>query len=614
MTTMGHRCLPASILLLVLLTATLGGCAPVPTEPTLAPTATATFTNTPTDTVSRTAEATQTPWIITMLPEATATPETAASGLLFLSLPDGGYYHLFAYSPSRLPLTRLTGNAWDDITPSLGPDGNWLAFSSRQNGYWDLFLLNLLTGATMRLTDTREYEASPSWSPDGSWLAYEVYGEQSMEIAILSTLDATNKPIQLTRDTSLDCSPAWSPGGRQIAFVSDRSGEPEIWIADLDHASSDQFVNISQSSGTVESHPAWSPDGTRLAWSSADQATGLTYLWVWDAREPQKPAKLLTAGDWPAWWDNNLIATRISSPNLEQLTAYDSSSGLLAVPPIQLPGYMEGLGSGTSSAPFPGVFSSVNNLRPAPLYQTTLEGEALPGRTALVHLPGTLAAYSQLSDAADESFAALRARVGLETGWDVLANLENAYVPLSIPLDPGLQQDWLYTGRAFTLNPALVQSGWMVVIREDFGQQTWWRIFLRTTAQDGSQGRPLRFAPWDFSARTSSSQAFENGGRLASSVTNGYWVDLTSLAAEYGWERQPALTTWRTYYSGAHFNELAYTDGLDWKTAMLQLYPATALHTPTVVIPPTRTPTRTPLYFRSPTPTRTSTPRPTSTK
>ena len=52
--------------------------------------------------------------------------------------------------------------------------------------------------------------------------------------------------------------------------------------------------------------------------------------------------------------------------------------------------------------------------------------------------------------------------------------------------------------------------------REDFGQQTWWRIFLRTIAQDGSQGRPLTSAPWDFSARTSSSRAYESGGILAS--------------------------------------------------------------------------------------------------
>jgi hypothetical protein len=153
----------------------------------------------------------------------------------------------------------------------------------------------------------------------------------------------------------------------------------------------------------------------------------------------------------------------------------------------------------------------------------------------------------------------------------------------------------------------------MVVVREEYGQETWWRMYLRTAALDGSQGRPLTRLPWDFSARTGSSQAYEDGGALMDSIPDGYWLDLTSLAAQYGWERLPALTNWRSYYNGAHFNELVFVQGTTWRAAMLELYPPEALLTPTVVIPPTRTPTRTPLYYRSPTPTRTPTPRPTST-
>jgi len=88
---------------------------------------------------------------------------------------------------------------------------------------------------------------------------------------------------------------------------------------------------------------------------------------------------------------------------------------------------------------------------------------------------------------------------------------------------------------------------------------------------------------------------------------------LTTLAAQYGWERLPALANWRTYYAGARFNELVYPQGLDWRTAMLQLYPLEALVTPTIVIPPTRTPSRTSYWDRSPTPTKTPTARPTTT-
>jgi TolB protein len=96
-------------------------------------------------------------------------------------------------------------------------------------------------------------------------------------------------------------------------------------------------------------------------------------------------------------------------------------------------------------------------------------------------------------------------------------------------------------------------------------------------------------------------------------IPTGYWLDLTALAIQFRWERLPALTNWRTYYGGARFNELVFTQGLDWRTAMLQLYPPEALVTPTLLIPPTRTWTRTPLWYRSPTPSRTPTPGPTHT-
>jgi TolB protein len=96
-------------------------------------------------------------------------------------------------------------------------------------------------------------------------------------------------------------------------------------------------------------------------------------------------------------------------------------------------------------------------------------------------------------------------------------------------------------------------------------------------------------------------------------VPSGYWVDFTSLARRYGWERLPALPDWRTYARGARFNEFALTSSLTWHEAMLQLYPPDILITPTAIIAPTRTPTRTPRFYRSPTPAPSATPRPTFT-
>jgi TolB protein len=260
----------------------------------------------------------------------------------------------------------------------------------------------------------------------------------------------------------------------------------------------------------------------------------------------------------------------------------------------------------------PGKFQKSAELTPAALWAANGKpAEGASNRWSLINLKDVQAPYPQLHDLADEAFNALRERVQQEAGWDALASLENAFVPLTSSLDPGFGQDWLYTGRAFAINSLMTNAGWMVAVREDFGAQTYWRLYLRTQLQDGSQGEPLHEVPWDLSARYNlDPKDYEQGGDY-SAVPEGYWVDVTSLALQYGWERVPALPNWRTFYRGARFTEFALTGGLDWYSAMLQLYPPDVLVTPTKLLPPTLTPTRTP----SPTPTRvpTRTRRPTIT-
>jgi TolB protein len=544
----------------------------------------------------------------------TAMPNTTM-GVFILSLSDSGYNHLFAYSPESLSLTRITADPWDDITPAFSPDGNWVAFSSRRNGYWDLYVLDLHVGTLVRMTDTLEYDGAPCWSPDGAWLTYESYVAGSLKIFIRSVTDTTQAPIQLTSGSSSDHSPVWSPQGRQIAFISDRSGEPDVWIADTQVPEEQRFHNISANLRQIESHPAWSPDGNQLAWAATDPTSGLSGIYVWDARDPNTPARWVGSGDWPTWQDDTHIATQLPAPLQTYLTGYLITGGVVSLPPVMLPGSLHGFTFKSVSLSLPGPFQAAAQITPAALYSQSVNSSAeLPGgRSSLVNLDNVQAPYPQLSELASDSFQTLRARVSAITGWDPLSNLENAYVPLSTPLSPGMSGDWLYTGRAFAINPVLIQAGWMAIVREDFGQQTYWRVYLRATAQDGSAGIPLSQSPWDFFARIGDTSAYESGGRLMKSVPPGYWIDLTDLAEQYGWTRLPALTDWRTYYSGARFNEFVFTQNLDWQTAMLQLYPPEALLTPTVVIPPTHTPTRTLLFYRTETPTASWTPRPTFT-
>lgn len=547
------------------------------------------------------------------------------NSLAILAVEENSYSQLFAYLPAQSPFIRLTSGKWDDIHPALNPAGDILAFASNRNGWWDLYLLDLHSGDLTRITNTPEFDGAPTWSPDGRWLAYESYrGENSGLEIFIRALDGAQEPIQLTDNPGADFDPSWSPQGRRIAFVSTSSGENEIWVADLDRAD-ERFTNLSRNNRQSETHPVWSPDGTHLVWS-ATGSSGIHELYMASpgssAGFENKP-RLIGSGSQAVWSPGgNALLTIMSTPNQDFLTGYGVPEKAIALPPVALNGAATGLtwGNLAPDLDLSITFASTARASSTPLWFPALTPLAdIPnGRQRLVALDDVQAPNAVLQDLVDESFVGLRKRVAQAAGWDLLANLENAYVPLTVPLDPGMEDDWLYTGRAFAFNPLPANAGWLVVLREDYGAQTYFRVMMRARFQDGSQGKPLSAIPWDFNARSSGDpRAYETGGAYAKSIPAGYWVDFTRLAAAYGWERLPALVSWRSAYTSARFHEFIHPSGLDWQDAMLEIYPPEILVTPTNIVPTTQVPTRTLRPSATPIPTRTRwptrTPTPTAT-
>jgi hypothetical protein len=194
---------------------------------------------------------------------------------------------------------------------------------------------------------------------------------------------------------------------------------------------------------------------------------------------------------------------------------------------------------------------------------------------ALYELP-VAAPSPYLSDRVDQSFLALRARLLAEAGWDLLGQLDRLFEPLDTAPLPGEDgRNWHKAGRAFDLDyrEALALEPRIEVVREDVGAATYWRVYVRATAQDGTQGEPLRARPWDFRTRLGAETAVdEQGGALKDAIPPGYYVDFTALAAAYGWERVPADVNWRTFFPGVRFWQFEKRQGLTWETAMRELY------------------------------------------
>ncbi len=545
------------------------GIALLPPSPTQSPTASPTPSPSPSPTPP--------PTLIAVAPAPTPDYLSAGGSVAFV-VRHGGNDDIYALSISRERPARLTNDPADDRDPAWSPDGRVLSFASRRAGNWDLYLLDVASLAVTRLTRNIAFDANPSWSPDGQWLVFESYREENMDIYIMPVTGGD--PIRLTMHPAADYAPTWSPSGRHIAFVSWRTGNPDIHLLSLDDARDEAAVNISRSSDIEEDHPSWHPGGDYLAFTGRSGSQQLVYVQPMLNSLPSDNPVNIGQGKEPTWAPSGHAVLYVHCAGARQFLLATSVNGWGAAPQVYLDEHPLHAPAWSAAALPPGLaIADVLVGDDPPLY---LESIADPAAHAphytLVTLDEVQVAGPYLNDRVDDSFQALRAEVIEQAGWDFLAALDKIWEPMDAVPPPGLSaESWNKAGRAFDIARDL-NSGYrplVEVVRELDGATTWWRLYVRTRRQDGSQGEPLRTRPWSFQARYSGNIVdYESGGRVKAAIPVGYYVDFTQMAGDYDWERVPAAATWRTNFPATQFWHHEKRQGLDWDAAMWELYSA----------------------------------------
>jgi Tol biopolymer transport system component len=206
------------------------------------------------------------------------TSESPQSGWIAFETDRGelGDYEIYAMAPDGSRLTNLTQSWADDLAPVWSPDGQRIAFVSLRDtlaGKWGMGPRSIYvmefdpqTGAAgtnvARLTGEDMDAGWPTWSPNGARVAFGSDRGGNPDVWVVN-LDGTGL-ANLTEHPADDQFPAWSPDGSKIAFTSNRGGNLDVWVMDADGSDP---VNLTNTPGP-DRYAMWSPDGQRIAFNT----------------------------------------------------------------------------------------------------------------------------------------------------------------------------------------------------------------------------------------------------------------------------------------------------------------------------------------------------------
>ncbi len=181
--------------------------------------------------------------------------------------PTAPEFHLSMMDWSSRRRRAITSGPARDSFPSLSPDGTTLAFTSGELGY-DVIDVPLNGSATRDVIATARRETAPAWAPDGLHFAYVTDRSGLPEIWLRNRMDGSERRIvdstMLPETTELtDC--AISPDGTRVAYRARRGAE---WFGILvSSIAGDVPVPLwNDPARAPQRGPSWSPDGTWIAY------------------------------------------------------------------------------------------------------------------------------------------------------------------------------------------------------------------------------------------------------------------------------------------------------------------------------------------------------------
>lgn len=192
---------------------------------------------------------------------------------------------------------KVTNTKSITLSPAWSSDGEEMAYTSYQKGKPDIFIKNLKSGTVGVLVALAGSNITPCWVPGKKELAASLSFEGGQGIYLLTRQGKIRKRVtNKWSEWGIDVSPSFSPDGEDMAFVSKRSGTPQIYMQNLDSGSVKRLTY----QGKYNTSPSWSPNGMKVAYAGladtrfeiyvVDLKTGEAERLTYDSGDNESPS------------------------------------------------------------------------------------------------------------------------------------------------------------------------------------------------------------------------------------------------------------------------------------------------------------------------------------